>query len=148
MNFKLSNKKPLKSTRSTYKPAARKNNTRKVSSRKSNNSSKSNNSKPNNPRPNTAEREKQAGKNKVWILITFLGFVLLFTYLSLNLKNIEMGYQMKALLDKETRLQEEIDKLKSDKARLLNLERVEREVTKKLGYQYPTPDQFIKVFEE
>lgn len=99
--------------------------------------------------PHPGKKEKKAKHNgKVWVLVTFMGFILVFTYLSLNLKTIEMGYQMKALLDTETRLVEEIDKLKSDKARLLNLERVEQEVIKKLGYQYPEPGQFIKVFEE
>jgi len=53
---------------------------------------------------------------------------------------------MQELVDKEQKLQEEIAKLKSDKAQLLNLERVERIVTKELQYQYPEPDQFIKVY--
>ena len=80
-------------------------------------------------------------------LMAVMGFVLLFTYLSLNLKTIDFGYEMQELLDREQQLKEEIDKLKSDKARLLNLERVERIVTRELGYRYPEADQFIKVFE-
>jgi cell division protein FtsL len=80
-------------------------------------------------------------------LMTLMGFILLFTYLSLNLKTIDFGYEMQELLDNEQQLREEIDKLKSDKARLLNLERVERIVTQKLGYQYPDQGQFIKVFD-
>jgi cell division protein FtsL len=83
----------------------------------------------------------------ILVLITLMGFTLLFTYLSLNLKTIDFGYEMQELLDREQQLKEEIDKLKSDKARLLNLERVERVVIRELGYRYPEPDQFIKVFE-
>jgi cell division protein FtsL len=81
------------------------------------------------------------------VLMTVIVFILLFTYLSLNLKTIDFGYELQELIELKDQLQEEIDKLKSDKARLLNLERVEREVTKKLGYQYPEPEQFIKVFD-
>lgn len=80
------------------------------------------------------------------ILISVIVFILLFTYLSLNLKTIDFGYEMQELTEAKQQLQEEIDKLKSDKARLLNLERVERVVIKELGYQYPSPEQFIKVF--
>jgi len=81
------------------------------------------------------------------VLMTVIVFILLFTYLSLNLKTIDFGYELQELIELKDQLQEEIDKLKSDKARLLNLERVEKEVTKKLGYQYPEPEQFIKVYD-
>ena len=81
------------------------------------------------------------------VLITVIVFILLFTYLSLNLKTIDFGYELQELTELRDQLQEEIDKLKSDKARLLNLERVEKVVTEKLGYQYPEPEQFIKVFD-
>ena len=79
------------------------------------------------------------------LLITFMVFILLFTYLSLNLKNIDFGYEMQRLVSHERQLKEEIDKLKSDKAGLLNLARVEKKVIEELGYQYPDPDQFIRV---
>ena len=82
------------------------------------------------------------------VLMTLIGFILLFTYLSLNLKNVDYGYEMQELLENELQLKEEIDRLKSVKARLLNLERVERIVTEELGYQYPEPEQFIKVYED
>ena len=85
--------------------------------------------------------------NGVFIFITFLVFLLLFTYSSLNLKSIDYGYKMQALSQQEKRLMEEIDKLKSAKATLLDLERVEKLVMKKLGYRYPDPSQFIKVFD-
>ena len=81
------------------------------------------------------------------VLLTVIVFIVLFTYLSLNLKTIDFGYELQELIELKDQLQEEIDKLKSDKARLLNLERVEKEVTEKLGYQYPQPEQFIKVFD-
>ena len=81
------------------------------------------------------------------VLMTVIVFILLFTYLSLNLKTIDFGYELQELIERRDQLQEEIDKLKSDKARLLNLERVEKVVTEELGYQYPEPDQFIKVFD-
>jgi hypothetical protein len=38
--------------------------------------------------------------------------------------------------------------LQAEKASLLNLSNVEKEVTEKLGYQYPQPGQFIKVYVE
>jgi len=81
------------------------------------------------------------------VLLTMIVFILLFTYLSLNLKTIDFGYELQELIELRDQLQEEIDKLKSDKARLLSLERVEKEVTEKLGYQYPEPEQFIKVYD-
>jgi cell division protein FtsL len=83
----------------------------------------------------------------ILVLMTVIVFILLFTYLSLNLKTIDFGYELQELTELKDQLQEEIDKLKSDKARLLNLERVEKVVTEKLGYQYPDPEQFIKVFD-
>ena len=80
------------------------------------------------------------------VLVTVIVFILLFTYLSLNLKTIDFGYELQELMEVEKQLLEELDQLKSQKARLLNLERVEKVVIKELGYQYPSPDQFIKVF--
>lgn len=72
----------------------------------------------------------------------------MFTFSSLNLKNIDYGYRIQELLESKKKLEEGIDQLKSIKASLLNLERVENIVMKKLSYQYPEPDQFIKVFED
>lgn len=92
--------------------------------------------------------KKKKSSNSVFILIAFIVFILVFTYLSLNLKNIDFGYELQELMEQEKNLREEIDKLKAQKAKLLNLERVEDIVIKKLGYQYPEPDQFIKVFED
>ncbi|MGD2092551.1 MAG: cell division protein FtsL [Candidatus Aminicenantes bacterium] len=99
------------------------------------------------------KQEKQPIKRKkaklpggMLVLMTVIAFILLFTYLSLNLKTIDFGYELQELIELRDQLQEEIDQLKSHKARLLNLERVEKVVTEKLGYQYPEPEQFIKVF--
>jgi cell division protein FtsL len=82
------------------------------------------------------------------ILVGIVTFILVFTYLSLNLKNVGFGYEIQDLSKQEKKMKEEIDKLKSRKANLLNLQRVEKEVIQQLGYQYPEPDQFIKVFED
>ena len=89
---------------------------------------------------------KNQSISNVFVFIAFLFFLLLFTYSSLNLKNIDYGYRMQKLLQAQKSLQEEIDKLKAEKANLLNLERVEKEVMKKLGYRYPKPEQLIKIF--
>jgi cell division protein FtsL len=89
---------------------------------------------------------KKKSSNRMWVLVTFIAFILVFFYLSLNLKSIDSGYEMQELLEKEQDLKEEITKLQAEKASLLNLDRVEKEVIEKLGYQYPQPDQFIKVF--
>lgn len=84
----------------------------------------------------------------VLIFVVAVTFILIFTYLSLNLKTVDFGYEMQELVDYRQKLMVEIDKLKAQKAILLNLERVEKKVISELGYQYPEPDQFIKVFEE
>lgn len=97
---------------------------------------------------NPMKHNSKSSVNGVLVLVTFLGFLLLFTYMSLNLKTIDFGYEMQELIFKENKLREDIDKLKSKRARLLNLKRVERLVIDKLGYQYPQPDQFIKVYED
>lgn len=92
---------------------------------------------------------KQKGKslNGIFLLMAFIVFILVFTYLSLNLKNIDYGYDLQELREQEKALQEEVAKLKARKASLLNLERVEKIVINRLDYQYPEPSQFIKVFE-
>jgi len=81
-----------------------------------------------------------------FVLFLAIIFVILFTYLSLNLKSIDYGYKTQELLKQKKLLVSEIDKLKAKKEQLLNLERVEKIATKKLKYQYPRPEQFIKVF--
>jgi cell division protein FtsL len=84
----------------------------------------------------------------LFILMMVVVFILLFLYSSLNLKDIDYGYKIQELHEKEKKLTEEIDQLKAEKANLLNLKRVENIVVSRLGYQYPEPEQFIKVFEE
>lgn len=93
-------------------------------------------------------KKKKRSATAVFVLIALIVFILVFTYLSLNLKNIDFGYDLQALLEKERQLKEEIARLKAVKASLLNLERVERKVTRELGFRYPQPHQFIKVFDE
>jgi cell division protein FtsL len=92
--------------------------------------------------------KKKKSSNSVFVLIAFIVFILVFTYLSLNLKNIDFGYEMQELMEDEKLLKEEIDQLKAQRARLLNLDRVEKIVMKELKYQYPEQEQFIKVFED
>jgi len=94
---------------------------------------------------------KKKKKNNFAIIFSIsiiIAFIILFIYSSLNLKNIDYGYKMQALILKEKLLTEDIDRLKSEKSYLLNLNRVEKIVMRKLGYKYPKPEQFIKVFEE
>jgi len=86
--------------------------------------------------------------NGLWVLVSIITFILIFGYLSLNLKNVDFGYEMQELSEREQELKEEINKLRAAKASLLNLERVEDIVINKLKYQYPEPEQFIKVFED
>lgn len=93
-----------------------------------------------NPKPGTG--------NGLWVLVSIITFILIFGYLSLNLKNVDFGYEMQELSEREQELNEEINKLRAAKASLLNLERVEDIVINKLKYQYPEPEQFIKVFED
>ncbi len=97
---------------------------------------------------NNKRAKRGAHFSMVFIVSIFLAFILLFTYSSLNLKNIDYGYKMQELISKEKILIEEIDRLKAVKSNLLNLSRVEKIVMKKLGYRYPKPEQFIKVFED
>lgn len=89
--------------------------------------------------------KKQRVPIKLIAAVALIGFLLLFTYSSLNLKNIDYGYEEQKLLEKEKILKEEIDILMAKKSRLLDLERVERIVKKKLGYIYPEKKQIIKV---
>ena len=81
-------------------------------------------------------------------ILAFFIFAILFTYSSLNLKNVDLGYQQHELLQQEKILRAEIDRLQAQKALLLNLERMEKIAMEKLGYQYPEPDQIIKVVED
>lgn len=84
---------------------------------------------------------------KAFILLVLVGlliFIVLFAYSSLNLKNIDYGYRLQELNQKERRLREEIDRLKAEKAQLFNLERVERIAREELGYDYPQPGQVIQ----
>ncbi len=99
-------------------------------------------------RHNTPGSKKRRGNNAaLWFLGSVLVIFLVFSYMSLNLKNVDYGYEMQALVEKEKTLNEEINCLKAEKASLLNLERVEKIVTGELNYQYPEPDQLIKVYE-
>ena len=56
------------------------------------------------------EKKKQSGSgvSGVMVLITFVGFLLVFTYMSLNLKSIDFGYEMQELLVNKKQLQEAI----------------------------------------
>ena len=60
-------------------------------------------------------------------------FYLFLLIMSLNLKSIDFGYELQELTSKKSKLNEEIDKLKSEKARLLNLKRVEQLVMEETG---------------
>jgi cell division protein FtsL len=93
--------------------------------------------------PDTSGRKRP--DNLFLVVFLLLVFLILFSYTSLNLKNVDYGYRMQELEEREKVLQEEIDLLQAKKSRLLNLSRVEKVVTTQLGYQYPTPDQIIQV---
>jgi len=93
-----------------------------------------------------SQRKKSPVDFRLAILAFFI-FVVLFTYSSLNLKNVDLGYQQHELLQQEKAMRTELDRLQAQKALLLNLERMEKIVMEKLGYQYPEPDQIIKVVE-
>lgn len=80
-------------------------------------------------------------------VLAFFIFFVLFVYSGLNLKNVDLGYRQHELLLAEKKLRLEIDSLLARRAQLLNLERMEKIVVEKLGYQYPQPGQVIKVVE-
>lgn len=92
--------------------------------------------------------KKKKSSNRVWVVVTIILFLLLFSYLSLNLKSVDFGYEMQELRQYEKQLKDEINQLRARKASLLSLERVEDIVIHKLGYQYPEPEQLIKVVED
>jgi len=81
-------------------------------------------------------------------ILAFFIFLVLFIYSSLNLKNVDLGYRQHELLLAEKKLRLEIDSLQAQRAELLNLERMEKIVVEKLGYQYPVAGQIIKVIED
>lgn len=82
------------------------------------------------------------------LLSVALIFALLVVYLNLNLTSINYGYRLRRLDNERDSLREEIDQLRARRAALLNLQRVEDVVTKRLKYQYPQSDQYIKVVTE
>jgi len=82
----------------------------------------------------------------VAVFVTFMLFVLLFTYSSLNLKNIDYGYKMQALKQKVETLRIEIDKLAAERAFLVSLDRVDRLARTRLGLEPPRQDQVIRAF--
>lgn len=92
------------------------------------------------------KKKKSSGWLLIWVVLVV--FVLLFTFSSLNLKNIEYGYNLQDLKKQVKQLEEEIDKLEAEKASLMSLPVIEKTVMNKLGYQYPEPHQIIKVFEK
>ncbi len=96
---------------------------------------------------NSGSKQRQGNNAALWFLGSILVIFLVFSYMSLNLKNVDYGYEMQALLEEEKGLNEELNGLKAEKASLLNLTRVEKIVTTELNYQYPEPDQLIKVYE-
>lgn len=87
------------------------------------------------------------GMGTVFLSVVII-FLLLAVYLNLNLTSINCGYQLRRLDNERSGLREEIDQLRARKAALLNLQRVEDVVTKRLSYQYPQGDQYIKVVME
>lgn len=94
------------------------------------------------------EPENRTPKTGGIVVITsIIAFILIFTYLSLNLKNIDTGYEIQELNVRMKKLNEELDRLKSRRATLLNLHRVEKEVVEKLFYQYPESTQIIRINE-
>lgn len=82
----------------------------------------------------------------VAVFVTFMLFLLLFTYSSLNLKNIDYGYKMQALKEQVDTLQIEIDKLEAERAFLVSLERVDHLARTRLGLAPPSREQVIRAF--
>ena len=85
-------------------------------------------------------------KIPVVVLGILLLFIVVFTYLSLNLKSRNYGYQIQELLSKHKKLESEINKLSAKKESLQNLDRVENIAVNKLNYKSPLPEQFLKVY--
>ena len=92
--------------------------------------------------------KKKGSYGRLVALTAIILFTLLFTYSSLNLRNTDYGYEKQRLLNKQKELTEEIDILSARKATLLDLERVEKIVIRKLGYAYPEKGQIVKVYGE
>jgi cell division protein FtsL len=100
-----------------------------------------------NVKRNTSGTMNRKTSGGLWVLTAVIVLIFIFSYLSMNLKSVDYGYEMQELFQHERVLKEEINILRAEKASLLNLERVEDIVIHKLGYQYPESGQFIKVFE-
>ncbi len=92
--------------------------------------------------------EKKQVSGTVWLMVSIILFLFLVGYLGLNLSGVNYGYELQELAAYEKTLLEDIHRLEAKRASLLNLERVEKTVIEKLGYQYPEPDQIIKAFED
>lgn len=83
---------------------------------------------------------------RIIIVFSIIIFFLLFTYSSLNLKNIDYGYEQQKMILEQERLQEEIDILEAKKAKLTELGRIEKRVKSRLGYVYPSGKQIIRIY--
>lgn len=94
-------------------------------------------------KPSPARGHRNIG---VAMFVGFMVFVLLFTYSSLNLKNIDFGYKMQALKQEADSLRIEIDKLRARRAFLNNLERVDSVARRQLDLAPPREDQLIRVY--
>ncbi len=90
--------------------------------------------------------KKKGNQGRIISLTAFVLFTLLFTYSTLNLRNTDYGYDKQRLVNKKRRLKEEIDILSAKKAMLLDLERVEKIVRNRLGFDYPRKGQVLKVY--
>ena len=76
-------------------------------------------------------------------VVAVLAIVVLFVFSSLNLKNIDYGYRIQELLQRQTALAEQIDRLRAERSQLLNLQRIESIAVQQLGFAYPEPGQVI-----
>jgi len=80
------------------------------------------------------------------LTVLIVVFLILFIYTAISIQLVEYGYILQELRKKEFALSEEIDRLKAQKASLTNLYQVERIALEKLHYNFPEPDQVIKIF--
>ena len=77
------------------------------------------------------------------VLFAFMTILILTFYIWRQAESVKMGYTIRDLEAKVTRLQKEVETLEAEKTALLSLEKVEKTAKQKLGLMEPEEKQLI-----
>jgi len=77
------------------------------------------------------------------VLFAFMTILILTFYIWRQAESVKMGYTIRDLEAKVTRLQKEVETLEAEKTALLSLKKVEKTAKQKLGLMEPEEKQLI-----